>query len=226
MADPRTREPHRNPLRRLLEPTWQRTRPLQETLAETAASARICDVGAGGRRVRPDAVCVDIQPGENVDVVADSHDLPLPDGEFDLVICTGTLNLCEDPAKVVSEFLRILKPGGLLHLEVGMFQPYNPEPEDYWRWTQPGLRLLHERVGFEHVRSGAHIGPMSALATSGMYLVGRVFSGPNLFAKALRGASHAVLGPVKYVDGLISDEVIGQTPFAYGIYFVGRKPAA
>lgn len=223
MANPDTREPHDNPLRRLLEPTWQRTRPLLDTLAETPASAKICDVGAGGRRVRDDAVCVDIADGPNVDVVADSHDLPLEDGRFDLVICTGTLNLCQRPERVLSEMHRVLAPGGRIHLEVGMFQPYNPEPEDYWRWTLPGLHLLHERVGFEHVRSGSHIGPMSAMATSGMYLVGRIFDGPGLPKKAARAASHALFGPLKYLDGLIPDEKIGKTPFAYGIYYVGRK---
>ena len=56
MADPSTREPHKNPIKRLMETTWQVTRPLAETLAETPEGARICDVGAGGRRVRPDAV--------------------------------------------------------------------------------------------------------------------------------------------------------------------------
>ena len=84
MADPSTREPHKNPIKRLMETTWQVTRPLAETLAETPEGARICDVGAGGRRVRPDAVCVDITAGPNVDVVADSHDLPLESGTFDL----------------------------------------------------------------------------------------------------------------------------------------------
>lgn len=181
-------------------------------------------MGAGGRRVREGALTVDIAPGPNVDVVADSHDLPLEDGRFDLVICTGTLNLCRRPERVLSELFRILAPGGRIHLEVGMFQPYNPEPEDYWRWTLPGLRLLHERVGFQHLRSGAHIGPMSALATSGMYLVGRVFDGPGLGEKAARAASHALLGPIKYIDGLISEEKLRTGPFAYGIYYVGCKP--
>lgn len=225
MADPQTREPHKNPLKRWLEPTWQVARPLQTTLEDVPVSHRICDVGAGGRRVRPDAVCVDIAAGPNVDVVADSHSLPLEDSSFDLVICTGTLNLCRDPERVLLEMHRILRPNGLIHLEVGMFQPYNPEPEDYWRWTLPGLRLLHERVGFSEVRSGAHIGPMSALATSSMYLTGRVFEGPGLIPKAVRAASHVVFGPMKYLDGLISADKLARTPFAYGIYYVGRKSA-
>lgn len=225
MADPNTREPHKNPLLRVLEPTYQVEKPLQATLSGLPAGASVCDIGAGGRRVRPDAVCVDIAPGPNVDVVADSHDLPLEDGRFDLVICTGTLNLCREPDRVLSEIARVLKPGGLVHLEVGMFQPYNPEPEDYWRWTLPGLRLLHDRCGFDEVRSGAHIGPMSALAASGTYLVGRLFEGPGPVNKVARVASHALLGPMKYLDAFISEDKRARTPFAYGNYFVGRKRA-
>ncbi|MCA9548410.1 MAG: class I SAM-dependent methyltransferase [Myxococcales bacterium] len=128
MADPSTREPHKNPIKRLMETTWQVTRPLAETLAETPEGARICDVGAGGRRVRPDAVCVDITAGPNVDVVADSHDLPLESGTFDLVICTGTLNLCRDPAKVLSELQRILRPGGASTSRSGCSSPTTPSP--------------------------------------------------------------------------------------------------
>lgn len=225
MADPQTREPHKNPLKRWMEPTWQVAQPLKVTLEDVAAGERICDIGAGGRRVRPDAVCVDITDGPNVDVVADSHDLPLEDNSFDLVICTGTLNLCREPEKVLGQVQRILRPGGLIHLEVGMFQPYNPEPEDYWRWTLPGLRLLHERVGFAEVRSGAHIGPMSALATSSMYITGRVFEGQGVLPKAVRAASHLVFGPIKYLDGLIPADKLQRSPFAYGIYYVGRKLA-
>lgn len=207
---------------RLLEPTFQVQNPLSVTLDELASDAKVLDVGAGGRRVRDDAVCVDVAPGPNVDVVADAHELPLEDGRFDLVICTGTLNLCHSPEKVVSEFRRVLKVGGIVHLEVGMFQPYNPEPEDYWRFTRAGLRLMFSRVGFEEVRTGRHIGPMSAIATSAMYLAGGIFSGSNPVAKLARGASHVVFGPLKYLDRVIPENRIDDMPFSYGIYYVGR----
>ncbi|MEQ8565357.1 MAG: class I SAM-dependent methyltransferase [Deltaproteobacteria bacterium] len=220
------REPHPNPLMRLLEPTWRVERPLDDTLAALALDAKICDIGAGGRRIRPDAVCVDVAPGPNVDLVGDAHALPLDDAAYDLAVCTGTLNLCHDPAKVVSEFNRVLRTGGLVHLEVGMFQPYNPEPEDYWRFTLAGLRLLFDRGGFDQVRAGTHIGPMSALATSAMYLSGRLLEGEGLARKAARGASHAVFGPLKYLDGLIPKDKLARTPFGYGIYFVGKKRAS
>ncbi len=217
------REPSENFVKRLLEPTWQVSPQIQKTLAEIHPSGKICDLGAGGRKLRPGVVCVDLAPGPGVDIVADIHEVPLPDQEFELVICTGTLNLCERPKQVLSECFRLLKPGGLFHLEVGMFQPYNPEPEDYWRWTLAGLRKIHSEVGFEEHRAGPHIGPMAALSCAAIYVTGRVFDGGGV-NRLLRGASHAVFGPMKYLDGLLSQDTLDKTPFAYGNYYVGRRP--
>jgi hypothetical protein len=218
------REPDERPWRRLLENTWQVQKALAATLAETPEDARVVDLGAGGRRVRPGAVCVDLLAGPDVDVVADIHSVPLPDAAFELAICTGTLNLCREPAQVVAELFRLLVPGGRVHLEVGLFQPYTPEPEDYWRFTLPGLRLLMSRAGFREVRSGAHMGPMSAVAASATYLAGGLFPGRRPLARLIRGGSHLVFGPMKYLDRLI-DRDLGALPFVYGIYFVGEKPS-
>ncbi|MCA9548411.1 MAG: hypothetical protein KC933_00150 [Myxococcales bacterium] len=41
--------------------------------------------------------------------------------------------------------------------------------------------------------------------------------------KAVRGASHLVFGPLKYLDALLGPERLAKTPFAYGIYYVGTK---
>lgn len=210
-------------LGKLTSLTWQRDPQVARTLAEIPEGGRICDLGAGGRRVRPDAVCVDLAPGEDVDVVADIHHLPFPDGQFDLVLCTGTLNLCREPERVLAECARVTRPGGLLHLEVGLFQPYNPEPEDYFRWTVAGLRLIADRAGYDERRSGPLIGPMSAFATGASHLAGHLFAGPSAGRRALRGLSHVVFGPMKYLDALIPEALFAGAPVAYGNYFVGTR---
>lgn len=45
-------------------------------------------------------------------VLADIHGLPFEDHTFDLVVSNITLEFVDDPQKVVSEVLRVLKPGG------------------------------------------------------------------------------------------------------------------
>ena len=46
-----------------------------------------------------------------------AENLPLPDGSADVVISNGVLNSTHDKAKTLSEWARILKPGG--HLYIG-----------------------------------------------------------------------------------------------------------
>jgi len=48
------------------------------------------------------------------------EDIPFPDRQFDTVVCTFTLCSVDDPARVLSEMRRILRPGGkALFLEHG-----------------------------------------------------------------------------------------------------------
>jgi ubiquinone/menaquinone biosynthesis C-methylase UbiE len=44
--------------------------------------------------------------------VADAHHLPLPDNEADLVICQHVLSHVKDPARVLAEMARVVRPGG------------------------------------------------------------------------------------------------------------------
>ena len=54
-------------------------------------------------------------PGESV---------PFPDGTFDVVYSANVLEHTADPRKVLSEAVRVLKPGGILHMEMPNFLPY------------------------------------------------------------------------------------------------------
>lgn len=47
--------------------------------------------------------------------VGDLHELALPTGSVDLVFCNQVLPWCYDSEKVLAEFRRVLRPGGLLH---------------------------------------------------------------------------------------------------------------
>lgn len=45
---------------------------------------------------------------------ADGHALPYPDGAFDTATCISVLAFCDDPARVLGELRRVLRPGGRL----------------------------------------------------------------------------------------------------------------
>lgn len=75
------------------------------------------------------------------------EDIPFGDATFDTVVCTYTLCSVEDPAKVLSELHRILKPGGqLLFLEHGLspdagVAKWQRRIEPWWKPAMGGCHL-------------------------------------------------------------------------------------
>ena len=69
---------------------------------------------------------------------ADMYQLPLPDGSFDLAVIHQVLHYAEDPAEVLAEAARVLRPGGRLLVA------------DFSRHTLESLRTdhAHRRLGF------------------------------------------------------------------------------
>jgi 2-polyprenyl-3-methyl-5-hydroxy-6-metoxy-1,4-benzoquinol methylase len=62
-----------------------------------------------------DVVACDLEPHYQGALQLDANSrLPLPDGEFDLVWCSEVIEHLLDPRFTVGEFLRVLKPGGVL----------------------------------------------------------------------------------------------------------------
>ncbi len=92
------------------------------------ASTRVGSAGRiSGIDLAPGMVDVLRQEAEqrgiaNVDVrVADAEDLPYPDGSFEAVLCGFALFFFPDSHKALSEFLRVVVPGG--RLGVSTFTP-------------------------------------------------------------------------------------------------------
>src|SRR4051812_6272574 len=195
---------------------------IPRTLALLKPDAKVCDVGAGGRRITPDIVTVDAVPAPGVDIAGDIHALPISDDSFDCVFCTGTLEHVRDPAQAVRELHRILRPGGIVHIDVPFIQGYHPDPTDYWRFTLDGLRLLCS--AFEEIDSGTYIGP-----TSGLVWVAREWANSctsnRVLSNLLLIPVALLTAPFKYLDYLLIKS--GRSHHvASAVFFRGRKPAA
>jgi SAM-dependent methyltransferase len=86
-------------------------------------------------------VALDVHQTPLVNVIARGEQIPLPDARVDLVLCTQVLEYVSDPAAVVAEIHRVLKPGGHLVLSVPAVFPQDSE-HDKWRFLPDGLALL------------------------------------------------------------------------------------
>lgn len=79
--------------------------------------------------------------------------LPLAADSCDLVLSTQVLEHVEDPTSYLAECHRVLKDGGSLVLSTHGVMYYHRDPEDYWRWTQPGLERTLAASGFVVVQT-------------------------------------------------------------------------
>src|SRR5581483_10532785 len=146
--------PRREPTRR--SPTYAVRAPLATWLraeAEASQGMRVLDVGCGDKPYYPffadrasEYVGVDANHPD-ADLHAPVESLPVEDASFDLVLCTQVLEHADDPAQVVRELRRVVAPGGRVLTSTHGVQWYHPSPNDHWRWTHTGLRLLFERNG-------------------------------------------------------------------------------
>lgn len=77
------------------------------------------------------------------DLVLDVRSMPeIQDESFDCVFCSGVLEHVDDYLSGTKEITRILKPGGILLLGLPFRQPLHMAPNDYWRFTEYGIRHM------------------------------------------------------------------------------------
>jgi ubiquinone/menaquinone biosynthesis C-methylase UbiE len=91
--------------------------------------------------------------------------IPYPDSAFDTVVCTFTLCSVEDPARVLAELARILRPGGqALFLEHGRapdsgVAEWQDRIEPVWKRIAGGCHLTRP-IGGAFRGAGFHVAPI------------------------------------------------------------------
>jgi SAM-dependent methyltransferase len=142
----------------VLAPLAEQLRAEASRLLAGRTDARVLDLGCGGKPYLPvfapfagRYVGVDAAPGPQVDHVISAESLPFEDESFDLVLCTQVLEHVQDPAAVLAEIHRLLRPGGAALVSTHGVFLYHPDPPDtdgdYWRWTHAGLRKAVRESG-------------------------------------------------------------------------------
>jgi SAM-dependent methyltransferase len=99
---------------------------------------------------------IDMEEGNNVDLVLDfteDYDVierALDGEQFGTVFCLSVLEHCANPFKMADNIQRILKPGGILFVSAPFSWRVHGYPDDYWRFTPSGLRLLFPEIQFNN----------------------------------------------------------------------------
>ena len=124
-----------------------------------------CGTGFHARRLRGlvgptgDVVCVDLQPelleiagrlaaAEGVDltrVQGEPAAIPLPDASADHLLLVDVYHELQDPAAMLAEFRRVLKPGGAVHLVEFRLEGFTAA--HIKREHRMALAQLHEELG-------------------------------------------------------------------------------
>lgn len=101
-------------------------------------------------------VGVDIQAGQDVDVVADAHALgaTLPPASFDVFICRAALEHVRRPWVVAAELAKVVRPGGLGFVQTHQTFPLHGYPSDYFRFSVAATKeIFAADVGWKTLRA-------------------------------------------------------------------------
>lgn len=71
----------------------------------------------------------------------------LPTEKYDVVICQQVLEHVTNPFKATETFFKLLKPGGVLIVSTPFMLKIHAAPNDYWRFTIEGMRILLDEAG-------------------------------------------------------------------------------
>jgi SAM-dependent methyltransferase len=123
--------------------------------------ARVLDVGAGDAPYRELFAHTEYltsdweqsvhEGARQADVIASADALPVEDAGFDMVLLLQVLEHVPEPAAVLAELHRVLRPGGTLVLTAPLTWELHELPHDYYRYTGPGLEHLLGAAGFADV---------------------------------------------------------------------------
>lgn len=159
-------------------------------------------------------VSFDIYASPSAQFVADAHDIPLPANYFDAVIIQAVLEHVIEPAIVVEEIYRVLKPSGLVYSETPFMQHVHEGAYDFTRFTELGHRYLFKK--FEQVKAGALSGAGTQLQWSLEYFFRSLFRSHRL-GKVVK----LCFFWLQYFDRLIP--LPYNVDAAGGVFFLGRK---
>jgi len=176
-------------------------------------------VGEGADALLADSevrvITFDIYASPPVDFLADAHGIPLRSASIDAVWVQAVLEHVLDPAEVVAEIRRVLKPAGWVYAETPFMQQVHEGAYDFTRFTHSGHRWLFR--DFEETASGFTAGIGTALIWS----LRHFFAGVSR-SRRIGNLAALVFFWLRFFDRLVPESQ--NLDGASGVFFLGRKP--
>lgn len=108
---------------------------------------------------------VDLELGENVDILMEKNKIFVNDCSFDVVVSGQTLEHVDNLHSFIIEAARVLKCGGLMCMIAPTSYPYHAHPIDCWRIFPDGMSfLMRDVAGLEILESKIRIGDCVGIA--------------------------------------------------------------
>lgn len=161
----------------------------------------------------------DVTFGPRTKLICDAHDISFKDGTFDCVTAQAVLEHVADPYRCVQEIHRVLKPCGIVYVEIPFMQQVHLAPYDFHRFTFIGLRRLMRQ--FDEIDLGTVCGPGMALAWAYEYFL-LSFVTDRLIQNFIRAFARCTAFWLKYFDYYLVRRR-GAINGASALYFIGRK---
>lgn len=188
---------------------------------------RLLDLGSGEGPYQDlfpqvdDYLRLDISPDGKTDIQGDGMKLPFHENIFDSVLCNQVLEHVPEPAQLLAEVKRVLRPAGVLLLTAPQTWGLHREPQDFFRYTRYGLSYLAEKSGLE---------VLEIIPTCGLWAtLAQRLADTIIFTYAKKSAHWVIeilsflLAPV-LMAGYGLDKIFGKQGDTLDYVMVARKP--
>lgn len=159
------------------------------------------------------------------DIVANLNEpLPIQSEVADTVLSLSVMEHLSEPQLMLNEANRILKPEGVLVLQVPWQWWIHEAPYDFFRYTPYGLKLLLERAGFDEIDVRPQAGFFTTMTLKMNYFSRRLIRGPALIRYPVLGIFSVIWYVNQKLAPLLDKLDRNWALEAPGYFVTARKP--